>query len=72
MKEVEIVLLPHEAENQQAILAAILKINPSVKPNQIKLLKRSIDARGKQVVFRLKVAIYNNKYHPSFITIINY
>ncbi len=59
MKELEIVLLPHEASQHQAILAAIQKVYPAIQSNKIQILKRSVDARGKQPVFRLKIAIYD-------------
>lgn len=60
MKEIEIVLLPHEAADQDALynkVATALKLHPS-KLKHVKIHKRSIDARGRQVVYRLKVHVY--------------
>jgi len=58
--EIEIALLPEEVFNEDAIRLAASK-HLKIKPDSInyaRLLKRSIDARGKQVVYRLKLKIY--------------
>lgn len=71
IKELELVLLPSEAVNQDVInkqAASALQVSPS-KISEVKVLKRSIDARGKQVVYRLKVAVYiNEKPAPEVYT----
>nr|WP_039455139.1 FAD-dependent oxidoreductase [Pedobacter glucosidilyticus] len=59
-KEIEIVVLPDDIDNQDKILALILN-QASLKKadlSHFNIRKRSIDARGKQVVFRLKVELY--------------
>lgn len=60
MKEIEIVLLPHENNDPEALfvkIAAELKIARN-RLKDVKIHKRSIDARGRQVVYRLKVHVY--------------
>ena len=60
IKEVEIKLLPSEVTDESAIRRVALKkakCHPS-KVNEVKVLRRSIDARGRQPVFGLKVAVY--------------
>src|SRR6476660_8876597 len=60
IKEIELVLLPESANDQSAIREAAVKALklPSAHILHIKLIKRSIDARGKTVVYRLKVDVY--------------
>ncbi len=60
IKEIELVLLPEHAADESSIRAAVLKhLNvPSEQISHIQLLKRSIDARGRKVVYRLKVNVY--------------
>jgi uncharacterized protein len=67
--EIEIALLPEEAFNENTILLTVaknLKINAdSIK--YVRLLKRSIDARGKQPLYRLKIRVYiNEEPQPDF------
>lgn len=60
MKEIEIVLLPHETADVDILynkVATALKVNRH-ELKHVKIHKRSIDARGKQVVYRLKVQVY--------------
>lgn len=59
-KEIEIVILPDDIDNQDKILAQILSQASLIKAhlNSYNIRKRSIDARGKQVVFRLKVELF--------------
>jgi uncharacterized protein len=60
IKEIEIVLLPEELDNVAAITkkAAIgLKI-PEKRISGVHVRKRSIDARGKNPVYRLKAEVY--------------
>lgn len=73
-KELEIVLLPFEAADHSLIhnkTAAALHLSP-VKINQVVVLKRSIDARGKQVVYRLKIVAYIDEYPSPEILSIDY
>ncbi|SKB94657.1 NAD(P)/FAD-dependent oxidoreductase [Daejeonella lutea] len=60
IKEIELVLLPENANDQSAIREAAVKaLNlPAARILHVKLIKRSIDARGKTVVYRLKVNAY--------------
>ena len=65
-KEIEIAIAPEDAGNDQLILkmtAAALKIQPSVI-HQFKILKRSIDARSRKVVYRFQVRAYINESAP--------
>ncbi|WP_423149591.1 NAD(P)/FAD-dependent oxidoreductase [Rubrolithibacter danxiaensis] len=63
MNEIELVLLPEEV-NDEAVLkkkaAEWLNIS-SRNISLVKIIKRSIDARGRQVVFRLKVEVYQDQ-----------
>ena len=65
IREVEIKLLPKEVNDESAIRKAALnkaRCHPS-KANDVIVLRRSIDARSWQPVFRLKVAVYmDEKY----------
>ena len=63
LKEIELVLLPVEASDHSVILqkaASALKLAQSTI-SDVKILKRSIDARGKQVVYRIKASVYINR-----------
>lgn len=65
-KEIEIAIAPADAANEQMILkmiATALKIQPSAI-HQFKILKRSIDARSRKVVYRLQVRAYINESAP--------
>ncbi len=59
-KEVELQILPSEVGNEAAIVAQAARVChlPVQKITQLVPLRRSIDARGKQPIVRLKVAIY--------------
>lgn len=66
-KDVEITVVPSNVGNEKAILenlSAVLK----VKQNQIKhfkILKRSIDARSRKVVYRMQIRVFiNEEYIP--------
>ena len=60
IKEIELVLLPHEASDESVLLKSASKsLKISEKSiTSIKILKRSIDARGRKAVFRLKVNVF--------------
>jgi len=67
IKEIELKVLPGEVANEQLIhRRAIQKIK--AKPAAVKavrVLRRSIDARGRQPYFRLRVAVYlDEPYEP--------
>ncbi|MGB4773929.1 MAG: FAD-binding protein [Daejeonella sp.] len=72
--ELELVLLPEDISNKITITNAVakaLKIRAS-HVNHIHILKRSIDARGRQVVFRIKVKVYINEHPVPEIFTINH
>lgn len=60
IKEIEIALLPKEAADVTALVKAAssaLKIAPE-RVKDVKIHKRSIDARGRKVVYRLRLKVY--------------
>lgn len=61
--ETELVLLPRETDNEALVkeLTARQLGIPLNELTAVKILKRSIDARSKQPVFRLKVRAYRNE-----------
>lgn len=62
-KEIELVLLPQQAANNEEIKLAAAK-SLHIKPSSIQYvnhLRRSIDARSRQVKVRLKVEVYVNE-----------
>jgi uncharacterized FAD-dependent dehydrogenase len=67
-KDIEITVAPQNANNEQAILdslATALKIAKN-QINHFKILKRSIDARSRKVVYRMQVrAFINESYIPA-------
>ena len=65
-KEIEIVIAPPDVANEQVILstlAAQLKVQQH-SIQQFKILKRSIDARSRKVIYRLQVRAYINEKAP--------
>lgn len=67
IKEIEIVCPPEQHEDEAAlkkITAASLNISPQ-RISGLKILKRSIDARGRKVVYRMHVQVFiGEAYHP--------
>ncbi|RZA03952.1 MAG: FAD-binding protein [Sphingobacteriaceae bacterium] len=67
IKEIEIVCPPGQQEDEIAlkkIASNSLNINPQ-KINGLQILKRSIDARGRRVVYRMQVKVYvDETYQP--------
>jgi uncharacterized FAD-dependent dehydrogenase len=60
IKEIEIVCPPGQQEDESALIkiaAASLNIS-SQKISALKILKRSIDARGRRVVYRMQVQVF--------------
>jgi len=60
IKETEIVCQPEQHEDQAVLLrlaAASLKISPN-QVTGLKILKRSIDARGRRVLYRMQVQVF--------------
>ncbi|HEY8930199.1 MAG TPA: FAD-binding protein [Mucilaginibacter sp.] len=71
-KEIEIVCPPEQHEDEAAlkkIAATALNISPQ-KISALKILKRSIDARGRKVVYRMQVrAFVDEVYAPENYTV---
>ncbi|HTE01979.1 MAG TPA: FAD-dependent oxidoreductase [Mucilaginibacter sp.] len=67
IKETEIVCSPEQHEDHtalQRLAAAALKISPQ-QVSGLKILKRSIDARGRRVVYRMQVQVFMGEpYQP--------
>jgi uncharacterized FAD-dependent dehydrogenase len=67
IKEIEIVCPPGQQDDQEVLKrlsAAALKITPQ-KITGVQVYKRSIDARGRRVVYRMQVKVYiDESYHP--------
>ena len=63
IREIEIVCAPEVHNDEAAIIKqAALQINtPVEKIKGIKILKRSIDARGRKVVYRMQVKVFINE-----------
>lgn len=73
VKEVELVLLPEEVNDEAALYNAAAK-ELHLKLEQIhhcEIYKRSIDARGRKVVYRLKTRIYVSEDHIPEVFAIN-
>jgi uncharacterized FAD-dependent dehydrogenase len=72
IKEIEIVCLPGQQEDEsilKKLTASSLNISPQ-KISAIKILKRSIDARGRKVVYRMQVQVFVDEvYTPETFTI---
>lgn len=74
IKEIELILLPEQAADENAIRqAASEALNvASGHIKYIKSLKRSIDARGRKVVYRIKVSVYLDEFPAPEIVTVNY
>jgi uncharacterized protein len=72
VKETEIVCSPEQHEDK-AVLLRLAAASFKMSPNQIsglKILKRSIDARGRRVLYRMQVQVYiGEPYVPETYTI---
>jgi uncharacterized FAD-dependent dehydrogenase len=72
IKEIEIVCLPGQQEDEAALIKLIalaLNINPQ-KITGIQILKRSIDARGRKVVYRVQVKVFVDEvFSPESYTV---
>jgi uncharacterized FAD-dependent dehydrogenase len=72
VKEIEIVCPPGQHEDQEVLkglAASSLRISPT-KITGLQLLKRSIDARGKKVVYRMQLKVYiDEPYQPEMYTV---
>ena len=72
VREIELVLRPEDINDrlvQITLAAAILQVNPQ-EIKQVEILKRSIDARGRKVVYRIKAKVYiSEDFQPEAFTI---
>ncbi|MDF3076113.1 MAG: FAD-dependent oxidoreductase [Sphingobacteriaceae bacterium] len=74
VSEIELVLLPEEVFNEDVVKRAAsreLKIKLE-RIKSVKTHKRSIDARGKKVVYRIKVKVWVDEDQPIEILNVNY
>jgi uncharacterized FAD-dependent dehydrogenase len=74
IKEIEIVCPPGQQEEEAAlkeIAATSLNISPQ-KISALKILKRSIDARGRKVVYRMHVQVFIDEVYTPETFIVNY
>src|SRR5215217_9071968 len=74
IKEVEIVCLPEQHEDIAAlkgIAAVVLKVSAQ-QLIDIKILKRSIDARGRKVVYRMHVQVFMGEQKAPDVFTVNY
>ncbi len=71
-KEIEIVCPPGQHEDEAALIkiaATSLNISPQ-KISALKILKRSIDARGRKVVYRMQLQVFvDEAYVPETFTV---
>lgn len=72
IKEIEIVCPPGQHDDEAILTklaASALNINPA-KVTAIQVLKRSIDARGRRVVYRMQVKVFIDEiYHPETFSV---
>jgi len=72
IKEIEVVCPPGQHEDEavlKSLAASSLKISPN-KITGLKTLKRSIDARGRKVVYRMQLKIYvDEPFKPESYTV---
>ncbi|MBS1502544.1 MAG: FAD-dependent oxidoreductase [Bacteroidetes bacterium] len=74
IKETEIVCQPGQHEDE-AVLKRLAASSLNIATNQItglKILKRSIDARGRKVVYRMQVRVYVNEPYVPEVYTVNY
>jgi len=65
-KEIEITVAPEDSANEQHILSQLagqLKVDPK-RIQGFKILKRSIDARSRRVIFRMQVKVFVDEPKP--------
>lgn len=74
IKEIEIVLIPEHAADEEIIhqhACNALNIRPE-RVKSVQILKRSIDARGRKVVYRLKINVFIDEVaEPEIIAVLN-
>jgi uncharacterized protein len=74
IKETEVVCSPEQHEDTEALklIASQALKTPAQQITGIKILKRSIDARGRKVVYRMQVRAYINEPVPQEHQVVNY
>jgi uncharacterized protein len=73
-KEIEITCLPEEHENEAVLIRiTATALNTSIKSiSGIKILKRSIDARGRKVLYRMQVKVFMDEQPLADVFTVNY
>ncbi len=73
-KTVEIKLLPKDAEDEKAILAQAAAVSqiPIDKIDDCVVLKRSIDARGSQPFFQIRVEVFSEEKYEAEAALLSY
>jgi uncharacterized FAD-dependent dehydrogenase len=74
IKEIEIVCPPGQQEDEGALIkiaSTSLNISPQ-KISSLKILKRSIDARGRKVVYRMQVQVFIDEMYVPETFIVKY
>ncbi|HHB79770.1 MAG TPA: FAD-binding protein [Saprospiraceae bacterium] len=69
-QEIEISVLPEEVQNTDVIHRKALKKSGWKKIDHLHIRKRSIDARQRKVVFRLRVQIYLDELPPKDVLVL--
>jgi uncharacterized FAD-dependent dehydrogenase len=74
IKEIEITCLPEEHENEATLTRiASTTLNTSIKSiSGIKILKRSIDARGRKVLYRMQIKVFMDEQPVADVFTVNY
>ena len=74
ISEIEITCLPEEREDEKVLIkTASVKLKISLnRINALQILKRSIDARGKQVLYRMQIKVYVDENPPQETFDVNY
>ncbi|MGI4749678.1 MAG: NAD(P)/FAD-dependent oxidoreductase [Janthinobacterium lividum] len=74
ISEIELTCLPQEREDElllKKLASSKIKINLN-RINGLQILKRSIDARGKQVLYRMQIRVYIDENPPQENFNVNY
>lgn len=74
VKEIEIVCSPEQHQDIAALksIAATALKTPPQQVTDLKILKRSIDARGRRVVFRMQVQVFMGEHNAPEVFTVNY
>jgi uncharacterized FAD-dependent dehydrogenase len=74
VKEIEITCLPSEHEDENALInIASTSLNTPLKRiSGIKIIKRSIDARGRKVIYRMQIKVFIDEEPVADVFSVNY